>query len=265
LEVAGMKRSTFYYHLSRLNLPDKYRTLRDDIISVYHRNQGRYGYRRITLTLRQQGVVVNHKTVAKLMKQCGIKCMVRVKKYRSYKGEMGPIAPNLLQRDFQACQPNAKLVTDVTEFALFGEKRYLSPVMDLYNGEILGYTISEHPNLKMVTDMLEDLLEILPKGTTAIVHSDQGWQYQNRLYQNMLKRRGLMQSMSRKGNCLDNAVMENFFGLLKSELLYLRKFSSMAEFVNELKNYIDYYNNDRIKIKLNGMSPVGFRTQTVQT
>jgi Transposase and inactivated derivatives len=191
--------------------------------------------------------------------------MVRVKKYRSYKGEVGRIAPNLLQRDFHACQPNVKLVTDVTEFALFGEKRYLSPVMDLYNGEVLGYTISEHPNLKMVTDMLNDVSKRLPQGAMPIVHSDQGWQYQNKIYQNMLREKGLVQSMSRKGNCLDNAAMENFFGLLKSELLYLRKFSSMAEFVSELKKYIDYYNNDRIKIKLNGMSPVAFRTQTVQT
>ena len=260
-----MKRSTFYYHLSRLSQPDKYQTLKDDIISVYHQNQGRYGYRRITITLKQQGVAVNHKTVSKLMKQCGIKCMVRVKKYRSYKGEVGRIAPNLLQRDFHACQPNVKLVTDVTEFALFGEKRYLSPVMDLYNGEVLGYTISEHPNLKMVTDMLNDVSKRLPQGAMPIVHSDQGWQYQNKIYQNMLREKGLVQSMSRKGNCLDNAAMENFFGLLKSELLYLRKFSSMAEFVSELKKYIDYYNNDRIKIKLNGMSPVAFRTQTVQT
>lgn len=190
--------------------------------------------------------------------------MVREKKYHSYRGQLGRIAPNLIQRDFKAIAPNQKLVTDVTQFSMFGQKLYLSPVMDLYNSEILGYTICERADLRMVTEMLKKVFKKLPERTNAVLHSDQGWHYQNPYYQKILRDKGLNQSMSRKGNCLDNAVMENFFGILKSELLYLQKFSSMDEFISELILYIEYYNNERIKEKLNGLSPVRFRTQSVQ-
>ena len=161
-----------------------------------------------------------------------------MKKYRSYRGEVGKVAPNLLARDFRAERPNQKWVTDVTEFSLFGSKLYLSPVLDLYNG-----------------------FSRLPGGSGLIFHSDQGWQYQNARYQKRLLEKGVRQSMSRKGNCLDNAVMENFFGLLKSELLYLRTFQSLDEFCQELVAYLEYYNHNRIKEKLNGLSPVQYRIQ----
>lgn len=255
-----MARATFYYHLKRLQEPDKYASLRSSIIDIYHQHKGRYGYRRITMELRNQGIVVNHKTVEKLMRESGIKCLVRVKKYRSYRGQAGKIAPNILQRDFRADAPNQKWATDVTEFSLFGQKRYLSPIMDMYNGEIISYTLSERPNLLMVTNMLNKALKRVSCDNDLILHSDQGWHYQNNTYQKMLRDKGITQSMSRKGNCLDNAVMENFFGILKSELLYLHKFNSMEEFTSELKKYIYYYNNLRIKVKLKGMSPVKYRT-----
>ena len=150
------------------------------------------------------------------MKELGLVCLVRMKKYRSYKGEAGKIAPNLLQRNFRAEKPNQKWVTDVTEFNLFGEKLYLSPILDLCSGDLVSYTISARPVLDMVTSMLDKAFEKLPDGTGLILHSDQGWQYQHKKYQTMLKEKGIRQSMSRKGNCLDNAVIENFFGLLKS-------------------------------------------------
>lgn len=222
-------------------------------------NKGRYGYRRITQTLRNEGYVISEKTVRKLMKESGIKCMIRVKKYRSYKGEVGRIAPNLLARNFNADSPCQKLVTDVTEFSLFGTKLYLSPVLDLYNSELIYYTIYDHPVLDMVTDMVKGMISVIGSDTNAILHSDQGWQYQHKRYQEMLKENNIHQSMSRKGNCLDNSVMENFFGLLKSELLYLQKFKSVEDFKEELKRYLHYYNFDRIKLKLNGMSPVQYR------
>ena len=161
------------------------------------------------------------------MRENGIKCQVRIKKYRSYRGQEGKIAPNILERDFAATAPNCKWVTDVTEFALFGQKRYLSPILDLYNGEIISYTISERPNLLMVINMLTNAIKNINGNINLILHSDQGWHYQHSVYQNTLKNKGITQSMSRKGNCLDNAVMENFFGLLKSELLYLQKISSI--------------------------------------
>ena len=198
----------------------------------------------------------------KLMKQEHLTSLVRMKKYRSYKGELGKIAPNLLKRKFQAKKPNKKWTTDITEFHLFGRKLYLSPILDMYNGEIVSFEISEHPVLEQVTDMLKKAFAKIPDHTQLILHSDQGWQYQHKTYQKMLGNKGVRQSMSRKGNCLDNSVMENFFGLLKSELLYLQDFESIEDFRMQLEEYMDYYNNRRIKGKLKGMSPVAFRTRS---
>lgn len=262
LKASSMARATFYYHLRRQQVPDKYQAIREQINEIFSSNKGRYGYRRITLELHNRSIIINHKTVERLMRENGMKCQVRVKKYRSYRGQEGKIAPNLLSRDFTTAIPNSKWVTDITEFALFGQKRYLSPILDLYNGEIISYTLSKQPNLLMVTDMLAKAICNVKTDTDLVLHSDQGWHYQHAVYQNQLRKMGITQSMSRKGNCLDNAVMENFFGLLKSELLYLQKFTSIQHFENELKNYIYYYNNYRIKAKLKGLSPVKFRTQS---
>ena len=206
---------------------------------------------------------LNHKTVLRLMKELGLICRVRVKKYRSYKGEVGKIAPNLLNRDFHAERPNQKWVTDVTEFSLFGQNLYLSPILDLHNGYLVSYTISDRPVLSMVTTMLTKAFATIPDGIGLILHSDQGWQYQHKQYQQMLKAKGVRQSMSRKGNCLDNAMAENFFGLLKSELLYLQKFQSIQHFKQELIDYLDYYNNRRIKAKLKGLPPAIHRQQAL--
>jgi transposase InsO family protein len=236
--------------------------IKEEIIAIYYENQGRYGYRRITMELHNRGYDINHKTVQRLMKDLNIKCMVRIKKYRSYKGEVGKIAPNLIQRDFKATAPNQKWTTDVTEFSLFGTKLYLSPILDMYNSEIISYNLSERPVLGQVMDMLDKAFAKIPDNTNLIFHSDQGWQYQHKQYQKRLADKGIRQSMSRKGNCLDNSIMENFFGLLKSELFYLREFSSIEEFKIELERYIDYYNNRRIKSKLKGLSPVQYRIQS---
>ena len=242
---------------------DKYKAVKEEITTIYHENKGRYGYRRITAELRNRGFRINHKTVQRLMKLLGLVCRVRVKKYRSYKGEVGKIAPNLLQRDFYAEKPNQKWVTDVTEFSLFGQKLYLSALLDLHSSYLISYTISERPVLRMVTSMLDKAFESIPNRTGLILHSDQGWQYQNKYYRQMLKQKGIRQSMSRKGNCLDNAVMENFFGLLKSELLYLQKFQSIEHFKQELAEYLDYYNNQRIKAKLKDLPPAIYRQQAL--
>ncbi len=190
-------------------------------------------------------------------------CRVRMKKYRSYRGEVGKIAPNLLNRNFATVKPNEKWATDVTEFNLFGEKLYLSPILDLHSGDLVSYTISARPTLNMVTSMLDKAFSKIPDNTNLILHSDQGWQYQHKQYQAQLAKKGIRQSMSRKGNCLDNAVMENFFGLLKSELLYLQEFVSMEHFKQELIAYLDYYNNHRIKAKLKGLPPAIHRQQAL--
>lgn len=258
-----MARSTFYYHIKRSKLPDKYARKKEAIVGIYHEHKGRYGYRRVTAEMNNRGYVINHKTVLKLMNQCGIKCQVRLRKYRSYKGEVGTVAPDLLKRDFVAKRPNQKWATDVTEFSLFGTKLYLSPIIDLYNREIISYNISDKATFHQTMRMLEDAVNKLPDSHAVILHSDQGWQYQMRRFQAMLRQKGIRQSMSRKGNCLENAVMENFFGLLKSELLYLQEFTSVEHFRKELEEYIDYYNNKRIKSYLNNMSPVQYRTHAI--
>ncbi len=242
---------------------DKYESAKAEITDIYHENKGRYGYRRITMELHRRGIHLNHKTVQRLMGELGLVCRVRMKKYRSYKGEVGKIAPNLLGRDLHAEKPNQKWVTDVTEFSLCGEKLYLSPILDLCSSDLVSYTISDRPVLGMVTSMLDKAFEKIPNGTNLILHSDQGWQYQHKQYQAMLCKKGVRQSMSRKGNCLDNAVIENFFGLLKSELLYLQDFQSMEHFKRELIEYLDYYNNRRIKAKLKGLPPAIHRQQAL--
>jgi putative transposase len=242
--------------------PDKYAELKEVIMQINSENKGRYGYRRITMELHNRGYIINHKTVQRLMKQLQLKCMVRIKKYKSYRGKVGKIAPHLLQRNFKATEANQKWVTDVTEFSLFGDKLYLSPILDLYNGEIISYNISSRPTFHQTIDMLQKAFTKIPGETELVLHSDQGWQYQMKRYQHLLKEKGIRQSMSRKGNCLDNAVMENFFGLLKSELLYLQTFESIDQFKEELEEYLYYYNHRRIKGKLKGLSPVQYRIQS---
>ena len=263
LEIAQLPRSTYYYHRKRQNAGDKYAHAREQIAAIYHENKGRYGYRRITDELHNRGILLNHKTVQRLMKELGLVCRVRMKKYRSYRGEKGTTADNELNRKFRAEKPNQKWVTDVTEFRLFGQKLYLSPILDLCSGDIVTYTISDSPNLLMVTTMLEQAFAKIPDNTKLLLHSDQGWHYRHKSYVQMLKNKGIRQSMSRKGNCYDNSVMENFFGHLKSELLYLQEFESLDHFKQELVEYIDYYNNRRIKARLNGLPPALHRQQAL--
>ena len=176
---------------------------------------------------------------------------------------MGKVAPNLLERDFSTTAPNEKWATDITEVSIFGQKLYLSPILDLHSSDIVSYTISDRPVLSMVIDMARQALAVLPRGAAPILHSDQGWQYQHKHYRKLLNDNGIIQSMSRKGNCLDNAVMENFFGILKSELLYLKEFDSIEQFKQELIEYLDYYNNRRIKAKLKGLPPAVHRKQAL--
>ncbi|ELS42154.1 ISPsy9, transposase OrfB [Pseudomonas syringae pv. syringae B64] len=200
----------------------------------------------------------------KLMRQLGLKSLVRVKKYRSYKGEVGKAAPNILKRDFKAQHLNEKWATDVTEFKVGGQKLYLSPIMDLYNGEIISYAIARRPLYSMVDEMLEGAFKKLEPHEKPILHSDQGWQYRMPVYQRLLNEHSITCSMSRKGNCYDNAAMESFFGTLKSEFFYLNKFNNLDELHAGIDEYIEYYNQSRIKLKLNGLSPVEFRMQAAQ-
>ena len=195
------------------------------------------------------------------MKELGLKSCVRPKKYHSYKGIEGKALPNILQRNFKSVGFNQKRVTDVTEFNVCGQKMYLSALIDLYNQEVISYTIEQRPTLNFVCMMISNVFERYENLAGLIIHSDQGWHYRTERYIQMLRMKGVKQSMSRKGNCLDNCMAENFFGLLKSEFYYMNKFSSVEEFKKALVEYIEYYNTERIKIGLNGLSPVEFRAQ----
>ncbi|MDR4414530.1 hypothetical protein COJ67_02960 [Bacillus thuringiensis] len=155
------------------------------------------------------------------MKELGLKGLVCMKKHRSYKGKVGKIALNILERNFKAEKLNKKLVTDITEFKLCGEEFYLSPMLDLFNGEIIAYTIDSRPTYSLVSKMLEKSFQQLTEEDEFLIHSDQGWHYQMKKYRHALKERKITQSMSRKGNCYDNAVIESFFDTMKSEFLYL--------------------------------------------
>ena len=252
-----MARTTYYYNVRPTK--DKYAHLRTVIARIFEKNKGRYGYRRVCVQLRSEGYTVNHKTIAKLMKDMGLCARRKKQRYHSYVGEVGRIAPNILERDFVASAPNRKWTTDVSQIDIRGKKCYLSPILDMWNGEIISYIISDRPDLKMVVDMLQKAFRKHPQLDHLILHSDQGWQYQHTRYQYLLRAHGITQSMSRKGNCLDNSIMENFFGLMKNELLYVYQWDDIETFKLALRQYIKYYNHHRIKLKLK-MSPVQYRT-----
>ncbi|WP_455033996.1 IS3 family transposase [Granulicatella adiacens] len=266
LKIIKLARSTYYYHLKQLNLEDKNQAVKNEIETIYNEHKGNYGYRRITLELRNRGFIVNHKKVQRLMKLLGLTARIRRKrKYSSYHGEVGKKAENIIQRQFEAEKPMEKCYTDITEFSIptSNQKLYLSPILDGYNSEIITYTLSSSPNLKQVKNMLEQAFREEEYENT-ILHSDQGWQYQHYSYHKFLEDKGIQVSMSRKGNSTDNGMMESFFGILKSEMFYgyEKKFKSIKELEEAIVDYIDYYNNKRIKVKLKGLSPVQYRTKS---
>lgn len=194
---------------------------KNEIRKIFYESKSTYGYRRITIKMCQNGFLINHKKVYKLMNELSLKCKTsRKKKYNSYKGNLGRIADNLLNRNFNVNRPMMRLITDVSKFSIQGKKIYLSPILDLFNREIISYSISSSPNFQQIMEMLEKAFSNRVLNQKIILHSDQGWQYQMKIYQSFLKKEGIIQSMSRKDNCLDNAVMENFFGLLKKEMYY---------------------------------------------
>ena len=239
------------------------------ILETFEKHEGRYGYRRIHAELKAQGYFINHKKVQRLMQELNLKCekFVRKSRYKSYKGTVGNVAKNRLNRRFSTPHALQKIVTDVTEFKCTdNEKLYLSPLMDLYNGEIIGFSISKRPTLEFVMASLNQALPVLQKGANyrITIHSDQGWHYQHKAWVRMLKQNKIFQSMSRKATCADNAAMENFFGLLKQEMYYGEELTAYEVLKKKIEDYIDYYNNERIKQKLDGMSPVKYRTHIDQ-
>ena len=266
LKTIKLARSTYYYHLKQLDKPDKDQKLKAEIQAIFTEHKENYGYRRIHLELRNRGYLVNHKRVQRLMKVLNLQAKMRQKrKYSSHKGDVGKKADNLIQRQFEGSKPMEKCYTDVTEFAIPAstQKLYLSPVLDGFNSEIIAYHLSTSPNLEQVKSMLKQAFTEKHYENT-ILHSDQGWQYQHDSYHRFLESKGVQASMSRKGNSPDNGMMESFFGILKSEMFYgyEKSFESLNQLEQAIVDYIDYYNNKRIKVKLKGLSPVQYRTKS---
>ena len=256
LPIAKLARSTFFYH--RHPKPDRDSTLKARIRDI-KQAEPNYGYRRVSAKL----VGVNHKRVQRLIQEMGLQvCTKKQRKYSSYKGEQGKIAPNLLQRDFSASKPNEKWLTDITEFRVKDEKLYFSPILDCFNNELIAYGLSRHPNGMLVQEMLLQAVEKLPRNANLILHSDQGIHYQMPSYQCLLAKNRISQSMSRKGNCLDNAAMESFFGRMKTECFHGKSFTGIDELEKVINDYVRYYNEERIQLKLKGLSPIQYRKQS---
>ena len=262
LDISGLKRSTYYYTLNKLDKDTKNDDIMNAIIDIYYTHKARYGYRRITLELINRGYIVNHKKVKRLMSKMGLYARTPKAKYKSYKGDMNGTVKNLLldkvidevnhktyyERNFKTERCNEIWSTDVSEFHIAAGKLYLSPILDLHNREIVSYNISTSPNYEQIKDMLAKAFNKYKDLKGLILTSDQGWQYQMQDYHKTLEEKGIIQSMSRKGNCLDNSPMENFFGKMKNEMFYGYEytFNTLEELKKEMENYISYYNNQRI-------------------
>ena len=258
----GMAKSTYYFELSKKDVvAEKNEKLVIEIKEIFEQNKHRYGVRRIHQELLNRGWLVNHKRVQRLMHQMGLFGKRPKEKYHSYKGEVGKVADNIINRDFRTTAPLQKWTTDVSQFSFTWGKCYISPILDMNTNEVISYDLSLSPNLEQIQHMLNKAFEKFPSTNGLIFHSDQGWQYQHVLFRNALQEHGIIQSMSRKGNCYDNSIMETFFGRLKNEMYYgqEKEYTTFEEFSKAVEEYIDYYNNKRIQAKTKWMPPVKYR------
>ncbi|MGX7348858.1 IS3 family transposase [Dolosicoccus paucivorans] len=271
LSYTGMPKATYMYWQKRFYRENPDKEIEDKILEIRETHKD-YGYRRVVGELRNQGYCVNKKKVQRIMQKLVLQVTSftrKSRKYSSYKGKVGTVAPNRIRRRFNTCIPHQKITTDTTEFKYYEinakghmtmHKLYLDPFLDMCNGEIISYGIDKNPSAKNVMAALEEAIEITSDCKyRRTFHSDQGWAYQMKAYSHRLKEERIFQSMSRKGNCRDNAVMENFFGLLKQEIYYGVTYYSYDELKSEIERYIKYYNEQRIKEKLGWLSPVQYR------
>ncbi|MGQ3385011.1 IS3 family transposase [Glutamicibacter sp. TV12E] len=264
LAAAGLARSTYYYHLKLMDQADPHAELKTAITTSFETSKRRYGYRRVHMDLRAEGWNVGRKLVRKLMRLLGFQSKARPKRrYNSYQGEQSKIAENLLQRQFDVEAPDTVYVSDVTEFRVDQRKLYLSPIMDLFDHSIRSYTIASSPTTAFTSQSLALALGSRDFNKKLLVHTDQGFQYQHQSWKRLLEEHGAVQSMSRKGNCFDNSVMENFFGHLKSEMFHGEHFADYEELKVEVEVYIDWYNSSRRKERLKGMTPMEYRCHTL--
>lgn len=267
-KLPHLSRSDYYYTLAKDDKDLKNQKLMKRIKEIFEEHKHRYGYRRITAQLHREGIMANHKRVKRLMTKMHLYAIAirRRFKYSSYKGTIGKIKPNLIKRHFKAIIPDRHWYSDITEFHLNGQKLYLSPIMDGCTQEIIAYTLNRHPVLKQVMDMLDLAYQKHPALNGLIFHTDQGWQYQHAAFQAWLKNHGVSQSMSRKGNSLDDGLMEGFFGILKREMFFgfEKDFKTMEELEQAIKNYIHYYNHEIIKTVLKNHTPIEYRNMVLK-
>ena len=262
LKAMCLSRSTYYYEVSKEDVVAKRSEAVASVIrEIFEHNKGRYGVRRVHHELINRGYKVNHKKVQRLMHCMDLKGKRPKEKYHSYQGEVGKVADNLINRDFSTTKPLQKWTTDVSQFNLSWGKCYLSPILDMHTNEVISYDLSLSPNMEQIRRMLDKGLSRFSSLNGLIFHSDQGWQYQHAYFRNTIEKRGIIQSMSRKGNCYDNSIMETFFGRLKNEMFYgyEKDYKSYEEFSKAMAKYIDYYNNERIQAKTKWMPPVKYR------
>lgn len=262
LEAIGLSRSTYYYEIGKTDaIQERNANLSSEITNIFNENKGRYGVRRVYQELLNRGFRLNHKRVQRIMNQLSLKGKRPKEKYHSYKGDVGKVADNIINRDFSTEKPLEKWTTDVSQFNLPWGKCYISPILDMNTNEVISYNLSLSPNMAQVKDMLDKAFKRFPSVKGLIMHSDQGWQYQHVFYREELKKHGIIQSMSRKGNCYDNCIMETFFGRLKNEMFYgfEKQYPSFDAFSKAIADYIDYYNNRRIQAKTKWMPPSKYR------
>ncbi|MGN2636392.1 IS3 family transposase [Nocardia takedensis] len=263
LQIAHLPRSTFYDHRNRIARADRHAELKEAIRQAFEEARRAYGHRRILAILLRRGWRVSKKTVLKLMRTLGLQCPVRRRRrYNSFRGEVGQAADNVLNRQFTAAVKHTKWVTDVTEFAIGSSKVYVSPVLDLHDNRVISAAAGPSPSVKMVTDGLRTAIDSLQSDEKPLVHSDQGFQYRHPLWQDALREAGLTQSMSRKGTCLDNAVMEGFFSHLKEEWFRIQQPATVDEFHAGLSDYLQWWNTTRIQQRLGYLSPDEYLAQT---
>jgi transposase InsO family protein len=282
LRICRMAKSSYYYGLKALKAKEsKDKELRDKILEIYQKSHCRYGFKRITLVLNNgSNEPINHKRVQRIMHELGIfGIQGKNGKYHSYKNDNGEHKENLLlekeideenhrttfKRHFETTGPNQKWTTDVSEFKHKDGKLYLSPILDMFDGSIISYDISLHPDFSQTKRMIDKAFKQYDNLEGLIFHSDQGWQYQMKQYGLWLKSRGIKQSFSRKGNCMDNSLMENFFGILKNEMYYGHEyeFKTIDELKKAIEEYIKWYNEERINVKRKGLSPLEYRQQSL--
>ena len=262
LAAIGLSKSTYYYESGKTDkVQERNVDISSEITTIFHENKGRYGVRRVHQELLNRGFPVNHKRVQRIMNQLGLAGKRPKEKYHSYKGEVGKVADNIINRDFSTEKPLEKWTTDVSQFNLPWGKCYFSPILDMNTNEIISYNLSLSPNMEQIKDMLHKAFKRFPSVKGLIMHSDQGWQYQHETYRKELQKHGIIQSMSRKGNCYDNCIMETFFGRMKNEMFYgfEKEYTSFESFSVAIDEYIDYYNYRRIQSKSKWMPPSKFR------